>query len=464
MNTLEKALLIKELSDLSDGLSHRALSFFEIAYSRNRLKDIFELCDTPIFKKQIINFKARTQPEIAAHEFAQQSPYYLSFRGFFTEDHALEDALYLQPHAGWGLLHNRQLGWQIWLIPFAHRTAIISEWDNLQRVYEWLLEQQEELHCLLSDEALKQRAVALELPKSVSDKAHTNFKNRAHPSSVTLPSAISDDVLHQNLTQDTVPPSKSTISLEKSPNSQSKPRNVFKSIQLNQLQGYPRVLEHAEHILQDVYALEIKSQAHIHQFLDIMIVKAQMEDWQKFPVYVIEQTTKKGKFNQYLMLLGLKHEDQALDYIQTLSQALDTTVIALKQFDWSVLSDCFYNFEALFHCYQQTTALWQEEDYLPFMPYSLIDSPQKFLQFKEKPAYGNTPLLLLQEHHKIRIIHGERRLALFKEDIAYPYILLPRQQGLNWQSIQGIVNTLQQPIDVADLLEAIQQNILGDLL
>lgn len=63
MNALEKALLIKELNLLIDGLEHRSLSFFEIAKSKSRLTEIFGLCDEPIFKKQILKFKSHTQPE-----------------------------------------------------------------------------------------------------------------------------------------------------------------------------------------------------------------------------------------------------------------------------------------------------------------------------------------------------------------------------------------------------------------
>ena len=54
MNVLEKAKLIHELNQLIDGLEQRSLSFFEIARSKARIKEIFALCDEPIFKKQIL--------------------------------------------------------------------------------------------------------------------------------------------------------------------------------------------------------------------------------------------------------------------------------------------------------------------------------------------------------------------------------------------------------------------------
>ena len=53
MNVLEKAHLAKELQGLIHSLDQRSLSFYEIAKSKCRLKEIFIHCDEPIFKKQI---------------------------------------------------------------------------------------------------------------------------------------------------------------------------------------------------------------------------------------------------------------------------------------------------------------------------------------------------------------------------------------------------------------------------
>ena len=41
MNVLEKVQLIQELHALIDGLEHRSLSFYQIAYSKARLHEIF---------------------------------------------------------------------------------------------------------------------------------------------------------------------------------------------------------------------------------------------------------------------------------------------------------------------------------------------------------------------------------------------------------------------------------------
>ena len=67
--------------------------------------------------------------------------------------------------------------------------------------------------------------------------------------------------------------------------------------------------------------------------------------------------------------------------------------------------------------------------------------------------------LLLEERQKIRVIHGENRLALSRTEQAYPHLLLHRRHGLSWQMIQSIIAGLAQPVDVMELYEAIQQHI-----
>ncbi|WP_230243920.1 hypothetical protein [Acinetobacter sp. PW68] len=115
MNTLEKSLLIKELHDLTDALKLKRLSLYETAKAQARIKEIFMLCDEPIFQKQLLTFKALQNPIQTAATFAEQSLYAQSFRGVFTEPETLEAALYQQPETGWAILYQPRAGWQIWL-------------------------------------------------------------------------------------------------------------------------------------------------------------------------------------------------------------------------------------------------------------------------------------------------------------------------------------------------------------
>ena len=70
MNALKKAHLVKELHELIQQLEHQALPLYDVARFKKRIRDIFNLCDEPIFKNQILAFKAQTQPELAAYQFS----------------------------------------------------------------------------------------------------------------------------------------------------------------------------------------------------------------------------------------------------------------------------------------------------------------------------------------------------------------------------------------------------------
>jgi hypothetical protein len=56
-------------------------------------------------------------------------------------------------------LYDAEKGWQIWLIPSANRTALVSEWGDLEEIYHWMLAQQQIYSCLHTDHELKQQAL-----------------------------------------------------------------------------------------------------------------------------------------------------------------------------------------------------------------------------------------------------------------------------------------------------------------
>ncbi|MFW1961483.1 hypothetical protein ACG92V_16705, partial [Acinetobacter johnsonii] len=85
--------MIKELHQLIDGLEHQPVSFFEIARSKKRFREIFALCDEPIFQKQLEVYQALTQPQAAAERWIQQSPSQHASIGLFQYESSLTDAL-----------------------------------------------------------------------------------------------------------------------------------------------------------------------------------------------------------------------------------------------------------------------------------------------------------------------------------------------------------------------------------
>ena len=95
-----------------------------------------------------------------------------------------------------------------------------------------------------------------------------------------------------------------------------------------------------------------------------------------------------------------------------------------------------------------------------FIPASMI-LPQRFIPFEESEANLETPLLLMKERQKYRVVHGEKRLQPSPDELGYPCILFSRNDGVTWQLFREIVETLPQPIR-AETLYAQTQKLLSE--
>lgn len=464
MNALEKAHLIKELHGLAQQLEHKVLPFYEIARSKKRIRDIFNLCDEPIFKTQISAFKARTQPELVAYQFSANTSYHLSFRGYFTEVLALEQALSAHPDSGWAVLHHPERGWQIWLIPAPQSPALHSQWAELQHCYIWLLQQQQRFSCLQQDPPLIVPALSLNEAETSSKAMETTKYHRGRPRA-----RIHALELHR---PDELPIQVPTV--YKTPDSQLKAETTIPQeqitvseliqfpaqIQLGELNAHVHSLSLKETNIQRLCTLELDPNLEHPVYLDIALYYAAEDNWQARQVYLVEQLNLQGQFVKYLMLLGVPSQLQAHYCIQHWLTHHQRQAAAIKSLAWSAISTSFMQLELFSTAYlQQTETVWTQPDYHPFIPAQSIQK-QKFISFKEAAADFSTPVLLLQEHQKIRVIHGEKRISLAEDELAYPYILLQRDKQLNWQNIHNIILTMPQPIHVLELYREIQAQMI----
>jgi len=494
MNVLEKAKLIKELNQLIDGLEQRSLSFFEIARSKARVKEIFALCDEPIFKKQIFKFKAHTQPEKAARDFVAQSLFQLSFRGVFQQAKALQPALYQHPDCGWAILYIPQQGWQIWLIPAANRMALISGWGDLHEAYHWMLQQHHNYGCLKTDYELKQ-IQNLTVPKitnvlaeteinlaASADESQSMAQNKqsnlmdlsiaevgvAQTLPVTdasvqqrQPTAWSEQQFPVATAPDPLLPGSALAQThaEKSADQPSIVKNVPETLQLNQYVAHIQSLDNEDASRQQLYGLAIPDLPELDQHIGLLLHAANLENWQHYPVYLAEQINQQGGFVGYVALLGAENQMQARQLIQLFNAPYQHAMAAIKQISWIDWMGHFTQLESLFDVYtHKAEYIWTDENYIPFIPAPLIQT-RKIIQFDESAADSQTPLLLLKERQKIRIIHGQKRLALLPNESAYPYFLLERHHGISWQMIQRIISRLKPPIDCRELYKEIQRHI-----
>lgn len=489
MNTLEKSLLIKELHDLIDALTHKRLSLYETAKAKARIKEIFMLCDKPIFQKQLLTFKASQNPIQTAVTFAEQSLYAQSFRGVFTQLEALETALYQQPEAGWAILYQPRAGWQIWLIPAADRTALLSEFQDLEQVYRWMLEQQQQYHCLQTDAELKQAAVLeaaqtqpvfvtadLEENKAVDSPIQFEFitdhiatEEVASSDTQVLDVAkdeltiepTADQTIISNATLDITQPDATTIDTAQMTAGTQKPSvNPAYNLLLSQYSCPISALNLSQNESAQLYRVFLPEAPEVTQYADVLVHLSDPEEDQQQvlarAVYLAEQTNTQGRFIKYVVLLGALDQMQAIRLTQNFCQQFEHEIAAIREISWEKLQEHLFDFDQLFQCYSHDAQIvWQQEHYFPFIPIQHIQTT-KFIQFEESEAQSHTPLILLKERQKIRVIHGQKRLQLSRTEQAIPHILLDRQQGISWQMIQKVISQLQQPIDALQLCQALQ--------
>ena len=489
MNTLEKSLLIKELRDLIDALTHKRLSLYETAKAKARIKDIFMLCDEPIFQKQLLTFKALQNPIQTAATFAEQSLYAQSFRGVFTQLEALETALYQQPEAGWAILYQPKAGWQIWLIPAADRTALLSEFQDLEQVYRWMLEQQQQYHCLQTDAELKQAAVLeaaqtqpvfvtadLEENKAVDSpiqfefitdhiateevaSSDTQVVDVAKDELTIEPTA--DQTIISNAILNTTQPDATTIDTAQMTAGTQKPSvNPAYNLLLSQYSCPISALNLSQNESAQLYRVFLPEAPEVTQYADVLVHLSDPEEDQQQvlarAVYLAEQTNTQGRFIKYVVLLGALDQMQAIRLTQNFCQQFEHEIAAIREISWEKLQEHLFDLNQFFQCYSvDAQIVWQQEHYFPFIPKQQIQTT-KFIQFEESEAQSHTPLILLKERQKIRVIHGQKRLQLSRAEQAVPHILLDRQQGISWQMIQKVISQLQQPIEALQLCQALQ--------
>ncbi len=430
MNTLEKAQLLEELDTLIDALDRRALTLFETAKYKQRIRDIFELCDEPCFHRQLLQYRSLTQPDVAVEQFLKTTAYQLTYRGFFYHDYDLEHALYQWPDSGWALLYHQFKGWQLWFIPAKNRTALISDWGILHDVYQWLEEQLESYPNLMSDEQLRQNVVILE--------------HEVRPVSTALNVTSSPRLSSSGPNQS--PPNLSSLQEYKS--SSLKPIDFL---------GQQLRPEQSLLITEEAYVRVHLDNTHfIEEYIDIYVAQG-TQSLSDQPIFIAEQRQPQGGFYKYVLWLGFHDAEQLLNLLPTW-QEMNLHFSAIKRCNVEIIQH-WEHLETLYQYYQQLNdVVWQQEELFPCIPRSLIHA-QKIIHFEETHAQLHTPVLLLQERGHLRLIHGQRRLQLRSHDLAIPCIIFEREQGLTWQQIQQVVNLVRHPVDALELHALLLQEL-----
>lgn len=644
MKAIEKALLIKELHQLIDGLEHQPLSFFEIARSKKRIREIFALCDEPIFQKQLEAYKALTQPQAAAERWIQQSPYQHAYIGLFQYESALTDALKQQAAFAWGVLYKSGLGWQI-AFQSTPPTLYSSPWHiKFEHAYQWFLshaqsaQQPENVPFLTTPETSTKVAevattfhkktdighaqdnvvtdafvfTGIELLSIATDddtsaeqpqdsesllpevspdsglvlskaEAELHFNREIQPTFDSNPNAtqieesklrsfkqdavediVSINAIELSIKQDKEPENQvdiiqtdldlqpevlaenhsilshlpllsdepcqpqeefiietvapirfdlkpsasiSTLAIQdfiqrrsilaEQPDtdisSESQQQDRLESevtapcpvlqdshtensetsatatqpilptqINLGQYEAQLRTL-HQPNLDPKLYGLDISGHTEIGQNIDFLIHSDQFDHWLDYPIYLAEQTHQHRGFIKYLALFGADSSTEAIRLNQQFAQSCQHQLAAIREIEWDQLQGHMHDVFSIFQLYtQQAKLVWHIKDYHPFILADLLNS-RKFIQFEESSADVNTPILVLKERQKIRVIHGQKRVELSRTEIAYPCLVLDRQHGISWQLIQNTISTLPEPITVFQLFDSIQKQLGSEL-
>ncbi|WP_312308651.1 hypothetical protein [Acinetobacter variabilis] len=471
MNALEKAKLIKELNELGQQLEHKSLSLYEAAKTKKRLQDIFHLCDEPVFKNQILSFKSRVQPELAAHQFAASTDFHHCYRGYFKDTVQLQQVLTAHRETGWAFLHQPQQGWQIWLGPVKQSDFLHSEWDELANCHHWLLQQQQQDAYFPLDPQLDIPALFVQdaefdtLTLEIARYHQGSLQIQTKITAPQLSKTIKPDLDRATSETEEAKTAELSIEIDNTDSSSSiliidENINFPESLQLGEFSALLHPLEHAGATIRRLCALELQPTASQPAELEMALYYAEEDHWQARPVYLSMQTDQQGQGLKYLMLLGAPSLLQANSCIQHWGTQRGRRCIEIKSISWAALGACLDQIDLFSEIYlQQAETVWMPEESYAYIPARCIHQ-KKFINFEEAPADFSTPILLLQEHQKIRVIHGERRLALSNQEIAYPYLMLKRDKDLNWQKIHQIVLGLSQPVRVLDLYMAIQAQII----
>ncbi|WP_111895446.1 hypothetical protein [Acinetobacter sp. MB5] len=421
MNLLEKALLIKDIQQTIILADNERAPLFQRAQAVHHLKEIFQICEKPI---TIQSPKSTHSSEVQIHlcnELLKLSKFQNSHRGLFYDRSLLLQALNQNPNMGWAILYDLdQKLWQIWLIPQARRGAIHCSWKgHLNEAYQWMLQQQNLLQCLLTDDEFNQR-LGIETPI----RPETSSEEPTVPSESEAPADTNKPIT---------------------------PERPERNLDIHQIlpmriEGFPQLC----------FEVIFQNQNEISQYLTCFSLFQRTTDIHYAPTVIAERMNTEGQFLGYIAILGVRDIQTAGQLAQQYCLQTETMLASVKTLSWGQFQTSYHSIDLLFNEYLQAKNLWQQQHMYSFIPASMI-LPQRFIPFEETQATVETPLLLIKERQKYRVVHGERRLKLMPNEIAYPCILLSRNDGISWQLFREIIETLPQPISVEALYTQTQK-------
>ncbi|MDR7018017.1 hypothetical protein [Acinetobacter sp. 3657] len=472
MDVLEKALLVDELQHLIEGLNDDKTSLFEIAKSKQRIKDICASCDDPAFQDQITPFKAYIQNEEFSTDELSSHGYAMTYRGTYNFMGRVENALFASADMGWAALRQAQ-HWQVWVIRPA-LSFLKSPWMNSsQHALQWLKNHASEY--VKTDHELQHLIPVLE-PISQNSTSSSSSNQSIHTDPLSLIKEETaqfqsqlDAIIQERIQPVSAPKTTAVKANLKQTTATSSNLNKAKPVALNDfnLDGLVCRLERINaRTFPSLYRVDLHNEIDQNIKIDWLYLKAENDVqpvWESAQIFIAEQLYAQGQFSHYVVLIGTHSIEYAISVLQSYTNPLHTQTSSIHQTHWINFKQHYHQHESLFNqCIMNGTLIWQRDQRVyPYIPASFVNT-QKFIPFEETSATFLTPVILLRERHKIRVIHGAERIKLSNEDQAYPYLLLDRADGYTWQLIRQAISRLPQPISVHDLYQALENSALSE--
>lgn len=192
------------------------------------------------------------------------------------------------------------------------------------------------------------------------------------------------------------------------------------------------------------------------QHLNLLSCDIDMKKIQHSPVYMVENMDHQNHFKYYTFVFAAENPHQAVDLINKLAKKHQEQLAHIAQTTWKEFKNQAFELSKCCQLYHTSHVIVKASSLYSHISESLI-SKQQMIVINEAEATKVTPLLLLQESHRFRIIHGQQRLALgCSANKMYPCMVLSRNSGVTWQMIREQLKFLPSQVGVYELLDALR--------
>lgn len=192
------------------------------------------------------------------------------------------------------------------------------------------------------------------------------------------------------------------------------------------------------------------------QHMNLLSCDTDMVKIQHSPIYMVENMDHQNHFKYYTFVFAAENPRHAVDLINKLATKNQEQLAHISQIAWKDFKKNAFELSGCCQLYHTSTVVVKASSLYSHISESLI-SKQQMIVINEATATKVTPLLLLQESHRFRVIHGQQRLALGSSaNKMYPCMVLSRNSGVTWQMIREQLKFLPAQVGVYELLDALR--------